>query len=160
MTEEFVVALAKRGFAEPVAKRSAYTTSRLAVLEDGTTKPVLLLLAAKRFGEWDGETHFPFWLDGDYLNETCENVGLATRPHRAPQKRLPRSAYGAPAGSREYMRAYRERNRQRIRETQRVYNAKRREVLQKVRDAVVESDPLLAKLERLASRKAETKNED
>jgi hypothetical protein len=63
-------------FLPPLAGRTPFTESRLAVLPDRTTVPVLFLLAVRK-GGWDPETHFPFWLDGDSTNETLSNVGFA-----------------------------------------------------------------------------------
>jgi len=64
----------------------AYTSSRVAVLKDGSTKPVLTLLAELRFPDWAASPALlrrqaPFWKDGDLTNETLENVDLADRPH-------------------------------------------------------------------------------
>jgi hypothetical protein len=91
---------------------TAYTDSRLAVLVDGTPCPVLLLLAQQVFDVspegWSRLGLFPFWLDGNALNEVPENIGLAQRAPRAKTpserreaakpdgRRGPRS-YGGPA---------------------------------------------------------------
>lgn len=44
--------------------KTPYTDSRLAVLSDGTTIPVLVLLAQQRYGSIP-KGQFPFWLDKD-----------------------------------------------------------------------------------------------
>lgn len=68
-------------FLEPISGigRLSFTTSRLAVLADGTTVPVLHLLARQKFGEWSA-SRFPFWVDGNFRNETLANVDLAAKP--------------------------------------------------------------------------------
>jgi hypothetical protein len=148
MTEQFLLDAA-REFLEPVGKRSAYTASRLAVMPDGSTEPVLLLLAKQKFGTW-AENQFPFWIDGDLRNEVLSNVDLATRPARKESVRPIKNRFGAPAGSREYMQRWREANRESVRASQRRYAARRKVVLQKITEAVVDGDPLLGKLAELA----------
>lgn len=167
-TEEFVLALAK-GFIEPVGRRNAFTMSRLAVREDGTTTPVLLLLADRKFGpEKLPEDKFPFWTDGNYRNELLSNVELATRPS-APSTLQRKSSYGVPSGTPEYMKAWQKANPEKVREARKRFMARRRAVLQGVQAEVakaeatqppvaadvvldeddVETDPVLARLEEL-----------
>jgi hypothetical protein len=88
-------------------------------------KPVLLLLAERKFREWDDE-HFPFWLDGDRTNETLSNVGLALRAPRSPRKR--RRA-PIPSGTREYMKHWREAHPDLVRAAQLRYATKRQAAL-------------------------------
>jgi hypothetical protein len=129
MTEQFLVKMVLR-FLEPVGKRSVYTASRLAVLPDGTTVPVLFLLAKQKFGTWP-EEQFPFWKDGDRTNEMLGNVELATRATR-PKRGTQKNKFGVPAGSKEYMKRYREENRERVRDSQKRYTLKRRAVVKHV----------------------------
>jgi hypothetical protein len=71
-------------FVEPVKPgRTPHTHSRLVILKDGTFRPVLLTLADWKFGAWDRNEHFPFWVDGDPSNETLANVDLAIRLRNA-----------------------------------------------------------------------------
>jgi hypothetical protein len=141
-TEQFVLDEA-REFLEPLTRRSIYRRSRLAVLRaDGSTMPVIELLAVAKFKHWE-EEQFPFWIDGDYRNETLANVGLATRAAGGVSR--PTSSLGVPAGTKEYMRLWRERNRSRVRETQQRYAAKQKAVLSRVREAAI-ADPVLEKL--------------
>jgi hypothetical protein len=69
-----------------VPGRTRFTTSRLAVFADRTCVPVLIMLAVRKFGAKALRRRrvFPFWADGDFLNETLENVELALRT--APQR--------------------------------------------------------------------------
>jgi len=106
-TEQFILELAVE-FLEPLSRvRSPYTLSRLVVFEDRTTYPVLQLLAKRKFGSWS-EDLFPFWIDGDYSNETLENVSLAQK------ERQPRRKLNLPGGP-LYRKAWRSANKERIR---------------------------------------------
>jgi hypothetical protein len=104
--------------------KSAYTTSRLAVLRNGTTAPVLRLLAERKFSSWDEAERFPYWADGDHTNELLSNVELATRMG-AGSPRSKKGRLGAPAGSREYMRLWQKANKDKVAAAQRRYRAKR-----------------------------------
>jgi len=159
MTEQFLHEIAL-SFIEPIGKRSAYTASRLAVLKDGSTRPVLLLLAERKFGTWP-EEKFPFWLDGDRTNETLENVDLATRPSRptAPSGKRAKNPYGAPAGSREYMRRWRTANRERVNASQKTYAANRRAAVAAASepvDVAQQDDALFSKLDALIEKNSKT----
>jgi hypothetical protein len=140
-TEPFVLDLVKE-FLEPLTRRSAFKMSRLAVLVDGSTIPVLDLLAKKKFGTWE-EDQFPFWVDGDRTNETLSNVGLATKASSGAGRT--RSALGVPAGTKEYMKLWRERNKEKVKAAQTKYTEKRRAVLESVVTAS-ERDPILERL--------------
>lgn len=154
-TEPFLLELA-RDFVEPLTERNAFRASRLAVLHDGTTKPVLDILAAKRYPEgWD-EDQFPFWVDGNRRNEMLENVGLATRSSTGNAAR--RSSYGVPAGTKEYMRLWRAKNREKLRASQKRYADRQRNVLDAA-IAAAEDDPILAKLLRATQKSEGGENE-
>lgn len=104
-TEPFVSQLAV-DFIDPLVEHSPYTTSRIAVLKDGTPCSVLQLLAERKFGAVP-EGHFPFWIDGDSRNETLSNVALAEREARARRKlKLP--------GGPDYRKRWRELNPERV----------------------------------------------
>lgn len=161
MTEDFVLAAAK-DIIEPIGRKSAYTTSRLAILKDGTTKPVLLILAEAKFKDWS-EDQFPFWVDGDYTNETSKNVGLATRSAKASNG--PRNPFGVPAGTKEYMRLWRSKNKDKVRASQRRYLDKVAGQVSAAKEAIAEferspepeaSDDVISRLEEIitSSRKA------
>lgn len=129
-SEDFVLLLAVGGFVEPVGRRASYTSSRLAILSDGTTKPVLLLLAERKYGTWEAE-RFPFWIDGDRTNEILSNISLATRAAGVSRQKRhrTRNAFGVPAGSREYMRRWRETHPEQVRASQSRYHEKRSALL-------------------------------
>ena len=121
MTEAFLSDLVV-DFLEPLSTtRSSYTSSRIAVLRDGSTCPVLTLLAARKFGTWERE-FFPFWVDGDSTNETLENVDLAQRIPRVRRK------LDIPKGP-GYRKAWRALNRVRVRQYSR--DATTRRILRK-----------------------------
>jgi hypothetical protein len=124
LTEKFILELATGGFAEPVGRRSSYTCSRLAILADGTPKPVLLLLAERKFATWDSD-RFPFWIDGDRTNEVFSNVGLATRTSTRVGTARGAKRGSARSGTREYMRQWREAHPFQVRAAQLRYNEKR-----------------------------------
>jgi len=87
MTEPFLVEMAI-DFLPPIGRKLlSFTTSRLLVLPDRTTRSVLELLAERKFGGRIPKGYFPFWIDGNPENETLENVDVALTP---PIKRLKR----------------------------------------------------------------------
>jgi len=87
VTEEFVLELAE-GFLEPLSRsHPPHTISRIALLKDGTTRPVLRLLAERKFGPLSRDA-LPFWIDGDPNNETLANVALAQKPYAPPPRRV------------------------------------------------------------------------
>lgn len=83
--------------------------SRIGVMPGGATVPVLTLLAQTKYGQYDPSVFTPVWRDGDLLNETWENVGLAFVRARTEKK----SGVEAPSGTREYHREYKQRRRER-----------------------------------------------
>ena len=162
-TEPWLIETAVR-FLQPIGLKARHMRSRLAVLPDGTTSPVLLLLAKAKFltGAIDAE-FVPVWEDGDPRNETFDNVvllprGEATgviRGKRGSRRiKLPtRSKLGVPAGTKEYMAAWRAANADRVRQYAIAAKARRdarkenmfKEV-KTIEALVVEHDPLLARL--------------
>lgn len=87
-----------------------WTWSRTVIdREAKTAVSLLVLLAHYKFPEWDEKTQVPYWVDRDPTNEVMENVALMTKPKtRAPSK------LGLPAGSLEYNREYRKRNKDKL----------------------------------------------
>ena len=132
-TEGYVLEQAEKGFIEPLtSSRSVWAKSRLAVLADGSTVPVLLLLARKKFPAWDPEVQTPFWKNGDWQTETFDNVDLMTKS--VPKKREGRrNEFGVPAGSPEYMKLWRLKNPDKMKAAQKRYLAKRKELLASLR---------------------------
>jgi len=91
---------------DPVSKRRDWYNSRLVLLDDGTTRPVLHVLAEERFGPL-GSRWKPYWVDKDWTNETMDNVAVSDMQVEET-KRV--TKYGVPAGTPEYYRKYRAEN--------------------------------------------------
>ena len=88
MTEPFIVAMAI-DFLPPIGRKLlSFTTSRLVVLPDRTTRSVLELLAERKFGGRIPKGYFPFWVDGDPKNEILDNVDVAAIPPVKRHRRL------------------------------------------------------------------------
>ena len=143
--ERVATLLHERRILEPINKRKKYTTSRLVVQPDGTTVPVLRLIALEKFGQWSDVEHEPIWKDGDWTNESWDNVALMDRLSETRDKR---SSYGVPAGSPEYYRRYRKANKDKIAAAQKRYNTRKRDALRAMKeieaqrgDSVVQSGP-------------------
>jgi hypothetical protein len=117
-----------RQLLEPRAYRSKWHTSQLVVMEDGSTLPLLWLIASDKFGPWDPDTLTPYWINGDYTNANHDNVELSNKP---AERRSRNTSYGAPAGTKEYYRAYNMKNRDK-------QNAYQRRRYQKIRQERIE----------------------
>src|SRR5215204_3459692 len=125
--DEVAAALSKHGLlALPEKKGKLWTRSRLVII-DGPSGPVpvpiLWLLAREAYPDWDQKTHTPVWSDKDWMNESVENVSLV---EKGMGERVP-SVLGLPAGSPEYYKAYRAKNKEKYRAYQREYAKRRRE---------------------------------
>jgi len=133
-TSGYIIDLAKGGFLMPLTRgRSRFTKSRLMVLAEGKSMPVLLVLAEAKFRKWDEQVEYPFWVDGDWTNETLANVSLAKKSASGTGR--PRtSSLGVPSGTVAYMKAWRLKNPDRVRAAQKRYLAKRRELLASLKD--------------------------
>ena len=143
--ERVATLLAEKRILEPINKRKKYTTSRLVVQPDGTTVPVLRLIALEKFGQRTEAEYAPIWKDGDWTNESWDNVVLMERVSETRDKR---SSYGVPAGTPEYYRRYRKANKDKIAAAQKRYNARKRDALRAMKeieakrgDSVVQSGP-------------------
>src|SRR5258705_3230516 len=91
--------------APPSDKRQTWMLSRLVILPDGSTMPVLLYLARLKFETWNGDTHKPYWVDADWTNEMLDNVELIEFKMQSPRTGLlRRSRYGIPSGTTAYHR--------------------------------------------------------
>ena len=125
-TDTYILTISS-GFIPPVSPgRTNFTTSRLAILSDNSTRPVLSLLAERKFGKWKRTEAFPFWIDGDPHNETLDNVALAQRERR------PRRKLNIPPGD-EYKNQWKRENRDRAVKYSRELDARKqlRELLDK-----------------------------
>jgi len=133
---------------------SSWTRSRLVVMDDGTPVPVLRFLAMAKFGEWHDPTHFPVWTDGDWMNETIENVSIVERELPSLTTRR-RSRYGIPAGTAEYRRKWMQENKDKMKASQARYYAKKKETQERAAALLAErfggsgsGEDLIARLER------------
>jgi len=137
--------LAEYRLLDPISRRNAWTMSRLAVQPDGTTVTVLRLLAKYMFGEWDDASAFPHWKDGDWTNETKENVVLAIRSFSGTRKRHPqKSAFGIPSGTPEYMKRWRAANAEKVKAAQTTYRRKRSDAMKEIRRQLAAAAPVAA----------------
>jgi hypothetical protein len=119
-------------FIEPLTELvSGEVRSRLMVMANGDTLPVLHQLARQKFKRWEKDQQ-PIWVDGDHHNETEENVALR---ERTVQRRVRRHTdLGFPAGTPEYMKAWRKANPDKARAAQKRYVQKRKELLASLKD--------------------------
>ena len=122
-------------------KRKRYTTSRLVIQPDGTTVPVLRLLALEKFGPWQEIEFEPIWKDGNWTNETWGNVMLL---ERLSEVRDRRSTYGVPAGTPEYYRRYRKANKDKVAAAQKKYNERKRDALRAAKATLEQQESAIA----------------
>jgi hypothetical protein len=102
---------------------------------------VLVLLAEAKFADTWSEDQYPYWIDGDHVNETLENVALA---ERVVSRRDARTTSAPRSGTPEYMREWREKHKPAVRESQARYTSRRRAVLEAAEE--IEDDPVLDRL--------------
>jgi hypothetical protein len=152
MSEKFTTdpLLGKYTLLGPMSRRSQWTKSRLVVLEDGTTMPVLQVLAREKFGTWDEKEKRPFWKDKDWTNETVDNVELVEVTEHRHAGRA-KSQFGVPSNTKAYHKKWREANPKRTREASRRYHERQKLLAEAARTIVdgttvplVELDPQLA----------------
>lgn len=149
-THPMVLELAAgRPIIDPPQKRTSWYTTRLFVNVDGTTSRVLDALAERLYPDLNPRTYRAIWKDMDWRNETPENVGTSSEPG---ERR--RSAFGVPAGTRDYWKAYRAANRAKVREYQAKSIQKRRAAVAAAREKQaneISDSPFAAQMgERLA----------
>lgn len=130
---------------DPPRLRRTWQNSRLVIQEDGTTLPVLHVLAEHLFGPWDPHTHYPVWKDMDWTNESLENVQLASRFGSRPKR--PKNASGFPSGTPEYHKWYRTQHPEKQKEYNRNYYQSRKNKRQEKEGEVIEMKTKLAELE-------------
>jgi hypothetical protein len=104
----------KRVIESPSKAGGNYYRSRLVLEPDGNTEPLLSLMASLKFPGWDRKVLRAYWVDANPTNETFSNVGLATIPGRVKPGRARGNQYGAPSGSKEYWKKYREQNKDKL----------------------------------------------
>ena len=137
MDDRVKAALSGKKILNPISKRKKYTTSRLVIQDDGTTVPVLRLLALEKFGPWSEIEYEAIWQDGDWTNETWDNVAVI---QRLSETRDQRSSYGVPAGTPEYYKRYRQKNKDKIAAAQKRYNERKRDALRAVKAKLLEQE--------------------
>lgn len=146
MTPDLITLFGVVRLINPLTRKNSRVASRIAVLKDGRTVPVLRLFAAHLKGGSVPQDAVPYWLDGDYENEELSNVGFATKPKASPFKK--KSPYSAPSGTLEYMREWRAANRERVRAAQKRFAARKTE------EAASAAEPdILRTLEKLVGEK-------
>lgn len=107
--------IGERKLVEPLSYRKQWTASRLVLMDDGTTTPLLTLLAEAKFGPWDPKTHIAVWTDKNCTNESPDNVSLVELSSIG-SGRGRMSKFGIPSGTKEYFRRYAQENREKLRE--------------------------------------------
>jgi len=132
-TDEVLQLVAGREVLDAPSYKKLWTASRLIRLDDGSTLPLLWIIAEAKFGPFDPKTHMPFWKDKLCTNESFENVELLeiSSEHRTRQ-----NPYGVPAGTREYMKRYRAANKEKVKGYHKKYYDKMREAYQAQRTVV------------------------
>lgn len=111
----------------PPRLRRTWSNSRLVGLEDGSTMPLLHIIAEAKFGPWDPSKYYPVWADQNWCHEDLENVVLVEKA--APREHRPKSQYGVPAGSREYYKRYRAAHPEKVSEWSKKAYVKRKEAI-------------------------------
>lgn len=114
----------------PITKRRPWTTSRLVDVGEGRTQPLLELIAQAKFVEYDPKEYMAYWKDRNWKNETWDNVEICSKTAARPS--AGRSAYGFPAGTPEYYKAYRAKNKDRLYQ---YHKTRRIAMLDKVKEA-------------------------
>jgi len=104
---------------DPPTTRLGWTNSRLVVLQDGSTMPVLQIIA-EAHEPWDPSEFYPVWADKDWTNESFDNIKLIRKAvHRTKRSN---NKSGFPAGTPEYFQWYRAQHKDR----NKIYNANAR----------------------------------
>lgn len=126
---------------DPPSWRKQWTASRIVRTREGFTLPLLWFLAERKFGAWDPKEWIMYWKDKDAQNESLENVER-TKAKTERQTRV--NPFGAPSGSPEYMKAYREQNRDKVRAYHRKRYAKSRELWRRDKESksTIDTSPI------------------
>jgi hypothetical protein len=113
----------------PANQRLTWTNSRLVVFPDGSTMPVLWLLAKEKHIGWDTDEWYPTWKDKElsWTWESLDNVQLLQKVR--PRTKRSSNTTGFRAGSREYFQAYHAKpeNKEKARQRAREYYIRQRE---------------------------------
>jgi hypothetical protein len=123
-----------RTLMNPPSLRKRYTSSHLVIEPDGSTVPLLWIIAEKLFGAWDQALDgYPYWKDMNCYNASETNVGFSKK-RIDPIKRKP-SQYG-PSGTPEYFRAYYEATREKRKKYQRERYHEGRAAVKRLQDGL------------------------
>ena len=121
ITDERVKELiGNRKVLDPPTTRLSWTNSRLVVCDDGSTMPVLQIIA-EAHEPWDPSEFYPVWADKDWTNESFDNTKLIRKAAHRTKRSNNKS--GFPAGTPEYFQWYRAQHKDR----NKVYNANARD---------------------------------
>lgn len=145
-TEEYLNKECKHVSVTPTSAVHTMKRSRVCITLSGDYSTTLIVLANAVYPGYNDRDHVAFWKDGDWKNETWDNIGVALlRSHGIRRK----SSLGIPSGTAEYHRVYRERNKALIaesnRKASRKYQAKVRAAIKEERraaDAAAEAEPV------------------
>lgn len=150
--------LGERRLIEPPTRRRSRWGGHLVIVSDGSTVPLLTLLAVHKFGPFD-ETMKPYWKDANPFNMRMDNVELMVM--KAPKKKAytPQHIVNAEekviAGTPEYWRRYRLKNREKFNKYQRERARKAREALREKESGKGKTSELLLEEIILAATKKE-----
>jgi hypothetical protein len=107
----------------PRKKYRSSTNSATCVFADGSTAPLLYLLAKIVFGnEFNTDFYIPMWKDSDWRNASSSNVEMIRRFDEDPNTRK----NVKPSSTNPYA-SWQERNREKVRLYQRAYQTKKRQ---------------------------------
>jgi hypothetical protein len=145
ITDERVLELiGNRKVLDPLSPRISWVNSRLVVLDNGSTIPLLHVIAEAAHGFWDPNEQYPVWADKHWTNESFDNTKLISKP--TPRGKRPANKSGFPAGSPEYHKWHRAQTKDKQKEYSKAAYARRREAAKQVLAMKVELEELRAKL--------------
>lgn len=116
---------------------SAWTWSRLVVMDDGLPMPILTLLAREVFPEWDPKIQHAFWKDHDPTNESGANIGFADVEFR---RKRSKPALGMKSGTKEYWKKYRQLHADRLKTYHKERAVKQRQFAKAYEEAIARGE--------------------
>jgi hypothetical protein len=123
--------IGNRKLLDPPTTRLTWTNSRLVLLDNGVTMPLLHIIAEHNFGPWDPYEFYPVWCDRDWTNESLDNVRLIRKPNPRSKRQVNKS--GFPAGTPGYFKWYRQQHPDKVKQWARdAYERKREQQKQDV----------------------------
>lgn len=88
---------------EPSTGTRSWKASRIGIYKDKTQASVLYVLSIEKYGLYDTREWMAYWRDGNWRNESYDNIALAERGIA----RVKPNKIGVPGGTKEYHRLYR-----------------------------------------------------